>query len=528
MKTYKYRLVVFLILLTVLAQAQTFDKKIEEKFKVNSDVEIVINASNMDVDIETWNRNEVSVEAVMEVEGVDKKEAEKILKNWKFEALGNKSKVKITSLSNNTHYEFNHDFDFDFDHDFDFNFDFPEIDVEIPHFEMPEMPEFPEMPEMPEMQEFEFDYQAYKNDSTYLKNYKMRVAEGVEKFKNSNWKKNFDSLRNSPDYKKKMKEFKEAGEKMAKELKESKWFKEIQELQNSEEFKQQMKEARKAAEETRIHVLKNRDKILEQAKMASEARKAAMEELKRMKKDGKLDSLHNYHENKLDSLHNYSENIYFNYSTDKNSKVKIKKYLKIKVPKKATFNLNVRHGKVTIPESNKKISANMSYGDFVGGTITGDKNELNFTNSPVIIGSLISSNITLKNVPNAEFGTFENVNLFSNSSDVVIDEIGMDVALSQKFGNIMVKNIIPLFKTLSLNLDYTKATVPLEKLEANYNLDTNKSRLNIASKDSDFLQNKFMNILKKNKTSINGSFSSSVKTNNLIKLKSNFSTINII
>jgi hypothetical protein len=514
MKTYKYKLIAFLILITVVTQAQTFDKKIKENFKVNPDVEIIINATNMDVAIETWNRNEVSVEVVMEVEGVAEKEAEKILKNWKFEALGNKSKVKITSLSNNTFYEFNHDFDFD--HDFDFKFDFFEIDVDIPHFEMPEMPEMPEipelpeMPEMPEMQEFEFDYQAYKNDSTYLKNYKMRVAEGVEKFKNSNWKKNLDSIRNSSGYKKKMKEFKEATKKMAKDLKESKWFKEIQELQNSEEFKQQMEQARIATEKATKEIFVNKDKILEQVKLVKEANKAALEEIKRMKEEGKLDS-----------LHNYSENVYFFNSTNKNSKVKIKKYLKIKVPKKATFNLNVRHGKVTIPESNKKISANMSYGDFVGGTITGDKNELIFTNSPVIINSLISSNITLKNVPSAKFGTFENVNLFSNSSNVVIDEIGSDVALSQKFGTIKVKKIIPNFNKLNLILDYAKANLDFSNASYVFQINGKKSTVNL-NKELTKISNKNVDGVQiiegyyKNNSSINKLFLTGV-----------FSTINL-
>jgi len=502
MKTYTYNITAFLLLFALTLQAQIFDKKIIENFKVNSDVEIVINAAHMDVDIETWNRNEVAVEAVMEVEGVDENEAKKILKQWKFEALGNNTKVKISSLSNDMHFDFNGDFDFDF----------PEI--EFPHFEMPniefEFPEiaFPEMPEMPEMPEFEFDYQLYKNDSTYLKRYKFEVQKQVEEFKNSDWKKQLDSMRNSPEFKKQIEEYKNAAKEMAKEVKE---------LRNSEEFKHSLEEAKKAAEKARIHVLENRDEILERVKIVKEANKAAMAELKRMKESGELDS-----------LKNYSENVYFNYSTNKNSKVKIKKYLKIKVPKKATFDLNVRHGKVNIPESNKKMSANMSYGNFVGGVITGTKNELMFANSPVEIETINSSNITLKNVPNATFGTFENSNLFSNSSEVAIDQVGTDVILNQKFGNIVVKKIIPLFKNLNLNFDYTKATIPLEKIDANYSLNTNKSRFNIAKENSDFLKKSFMKVLKKYDSSIQGNFSSSIKTENNINIKSNFSTINII
>ncbi|REE79926.1 hypothetical protein BX611_2826 [Lutibacter oceani] len=467
MKTYTYNITAFLLLFSVALNAQTFDKKIKENFKVNSDVEIVINAAFMDVDIETWNRNEVSVEAVMEVEGVEENEAKKILKQWKFEALGNKSKVKISSLSDNMHFEFDSDFDF------------PGMDFEIPHFEIPDMdfdfPEipFPEMPEMPEMPEFEFDYQLYKSDSTYLKNYKMRVSEGVEKFKNSNWKKQLDSVRNSHEFKKQVEEYKKAAKEIAKEMKE---------LQNSEAFKHSLEEAKRVAEEAKIHVLENRDEILEQVKMAKEANKAAMAELKRLKKNGKFDSLHNYRENILDSLHNYTENVYFLNSTNKNSKVKIKKYLKIKVPKKATFDLNVRHGKVNIPESNKKMSANMSYSNFVGGLITGSKNELSFSNSPVEIETLNASNITLKNVPNAKFGTFENSNLFSNSSDVSIEKIGSNVALSQKFGNLEISNIVTDFEVFNLILDYSKANINLSNAKYAFQINGKKSTISLNKK----------------------------------------------
>ena len=70
MKVYKYKIFGLIVLLAVSVQAQKFDKTIKEKFKVNSDVEVVINAAHTDVDIETWNKNEVSIEAVMEIEGL--------------------------------------------------------------------------------------------------------------------------------------------------------------------------------------------------------------------------------------------------------------------------------------------------------------------------------------------------------------------------------------------------------------------------------------------------------------------------
>jgi len=484
MKVYKYKFLSILLLLGIGLQAQTFDKKEKENFKVNSDVELVINATHTDVTIETWNKNEISVEAVMEVEGVSKEEADKILSKWKFEALGNKSTVKITSVSD------------DMDFNFDFNFDFSDMDIEIPEFEMPnihiDIPDF-EFPEMPEMKEMEFDYQAYKNDSTYLKQYKMQVAKQVEKFKNSDWKRKMDSVKNSDEFKQAMEEAKKASAEAKREM-----------MENKELWEEQARIAKEAATEVRKEMLENKELWKEQAEIAKEASKMAMELIEEMKEDGTFDS-----------IQNFSENIYFNYSDSKNSKIKIKKYIKIKVPKSATFDLNVRHGKLNVPSSTKKMSANISYGDFIGGIIIGDDNELNFSNSPVVINTLDSGNITLKNVPNATFGTFSNGNLFSNSSDVIIDEIGENVDLIQKFGSLEISNIATNFKTFNLILDYSKASINLSKSNYVFQISDKKSTLNL-SESLTKVSNKNLDGVKsiegfyKDKKSINKLFLTSV------------------
>ncbi|MFK5958537.1 MAG: hypothetical protein QM495_06640 [Lutibacter sp.] len=489
MKTYRHKIVTLtLLFLTIISvKAQKFDKTIKEKFKVNSDVAIVINATNTDVDIETWNKNEVSIEAVMEVEGVTKAAAEKILKKWKFEALGNKSKVKITSLSTN------------FDFKFDFDFNFPDIDV--PHFEIPDIdfPDF-EMPEMPEMDFDEFDYDAYKKDSSYLKGYKIRVAKQVKKFKESGYKERLDLVRNSDEYKLKIIEFK-----------------------NSKEFKNIMIESKKIAEKVRKEILKNKSELKEQIKGAKKASKMAMEMIKKMKEEGKFDSIHNYSNSihKLsDSINIQGENIYYS-SDNKNSKVKVRKYFKIKVPKNATFDLNVRHGKLNIPNSNKKLSVNITYGNFVGGIISGVKNELKFSNSPVIINTLNSGNVTLKNVPNATFGTFSNANLFSNSSDVVIDEVGDNVALSQRFGNLEVLKIVPDFNNLNIILDYAKGTFKLSDAAFTFQINGKDSSFFI----EDFF-NKTTNIKKRGVETIQGFLKDKFSQNKLV-LTGVYSSVNL-
>ncbi|SDX85133.1 hypothetical protein SAMN05444411_11098 [Lutibacter oricola] len=453
MKRITYKLTISILLIAFGLQAQTFNKKIEESFNVNSDVNIVVNTSHSDVVIDTWNRNEVSIEATIEIEGVSEKEAKKLMDKWSFEALGNKSKVKVTSLANS----------FFFGNDFDFEHTI--VIPDIPHFEMPELPELPEMPELieiPEMpefeieipeieiQEFHFDYDAYKKDSTYLKKYKERIQNQVKHFKNSDWHKRIDSLKSTDDYKRKVERFKIQSKEYAKKMKESRWYRDVENMRNSEEFRKSIEEARKQAEKLRKHFKDNKE---------LKARK----EVKKPK-------------------NNKSYNYHFSYSTDDiidKSKIKITKKIKIKVPKKATFNLNVRHGKLKVPKSNNKMSATVKYGNFFGGIIEGEKNNIIFENTPVIINTLNSGNITLKNVPNASFGTFSNASLFSNSSNVIINEVGENVALSQKFGKIEVLKVVPEFNNLNVVLDYTKGNLNLSNAAYVFQINGKKSTIDL-------------------------------------------------
>jgi hypothetical protein len=107
--------------------AQKIDKKFTENFKVNKDVEVFINASNSEIYVTNWEKDEVQVDAFIEIEGLSQEEADKYLENWNFEALGNKNKVQVISGGSNSTGLKN---DFVFFNNTDFSF--PEI--EMPDF----------------------------------------------------------------------------------------------------------------------------------------------------------------------------------------------------------------------------------------------------------------------------------------------------------------------------------------------------------------------------------------------------------
>jgi len=84
----------FCLLLAVFSHAQT-SKTYTESFNVNEDAQVSLNAYNTEIIVETWNKNRVDVEATISVDLEDKNLANKILDNFKFEALGNSKKVEI-------------------------------------------------------------------------------------------------------------------------------------------------------------------------------------------------------------------------------------------------------------------------------------------------------------------------------------------------------------------------------------------------------------------------------------------------
>ncbi len=89
---------VFLLGITI-GYSQQSDKKVE-KFKVDANPTLEIDASHTDVTIESWNKKEILVEATIEIEGATEEQAKNILESWNFEALGNSNRVEVKSFGN--------------------------------------------------------------------------------------------------------------------------------------------------------------------------------------------------------------------------------------------------------------------------------------------------------------------------------------------------------------------------------------------------------------------------------------------
>ncbi|WP_299008488.1 hypothetical protein [uncultured Tenacibaculum sp.] len=429
----QFKISVFLLLVTSVVSAQKYDKKFSENFKTSKDVVVNINASNADVDVTTWNENEVSVEAVVEVEGLDKKEAQKYLDNWKFEALGNKSKVQINANRNSfrigrDNIVFFNSSDNNYPRIFEYDTESEVVVIpEIPEISIPEMPEIPEMSEIeiPEInfeklfQDVDFDVEEMFENEEFVR---FKWKDGKHNV-NINSKEEWEEFKKTEVYKEYLKNNKNSKIKM--------FFSKNHQVLNEKKLRDELKRVKSELKKM------DREKIQKQlAKAREEMKKTRM----------------NY------SFSSDSNNLMIN-----GKKVKITKKITIKVPKSATFDLNTRHCKVKLPKT--KASGKVSYGTFKADALDGGK--LNISFSPVNINSLNACTLFLNNVTDAQLASVTNTTVNSNSSEAILNNVYKDVNVNSEFSELVIMKIHPNFNTFKVVLNSTKAVLDLSSVKKN-------------------------------------------------------------
>ncbi len=231
MKTIKHSILGVLLILatTTFAQTQTQTKIHIESFKVNKDVIVEIDVRNTDVIVEHWNKKEVLVESVLEIEGLTNEESEEYFNGWKIEAIGNSSKVVVSSKQN-FYFE---DLSFlELAHIMsDVKFDFEPIVAYSLSFDSVSFPSPPEIPKVAVkiLKKFEWDQEAYEQDrEKYLKEFEIQqeawAKEIEEKYEPmmDNYEKRMEewSVEFSEKFEPKMKEYEKEMEKWEKEFEE--------------------------------------------------------------------------------------------------------------------------------------------------------------------------------------------------------------------------------------------------------------------------------------------------------------------
>jgi hypothetical protein len=156
------------------------------------------------------------------------------------------------------------------------------------------------------------------------------------------------------------------------------------------------------------------------------------------------------------------------FSSSKKSNLKVKKTIKIKMPKKAKLKLNVRHGALNLTSAIHNLKADVSHASLTANTIDGSQTSINVSYSPVHITNWNAGELKLNYVDQALITSTTSLVLSANSSNVMLKNILSNAIIDGSFGDLVIGNISNDFKNINLVLENSEANVKLP--QGDYNL----------------------------------------------------------
>lgn len=395
LKAFKTMCLAYCLVNTLMLSAQEKQTKTyKETFTVKPDAVVDINVSHADLSFETWDQDRVQVEAVVELEGATPEEAGQYFEEAGIEILGNSSLVEIRTLAGAP---------------------FPPMPphaplvVQIPEMpdmeplfldlRIPDLPPLPELPPMPPVNVPSFDYKAYQKDGEkYLRKWKAEFDKKFDK-----------------EYRKEMEAW---GKKMAAEAEER-----SKDLEKWQEEHEKLREEHASRQEAAMELAREQQEM---------AREAARESSKFRTGQGE------------------APHVFYRSSDGAEKNFRIRKTIKIKMPKSVKLKMNVRHGEVKLAENTKDMHATLSYARLLATTIEGAKTMISASFSPVRVsrwnyGSLhtnFSEEVALEEV--------ENLDLKANSSKVTIERLLKKAHIENNLGHLKINAVADTFDTLKI------------------------------------------------------------------------------
>ncbi len=416
-----------LCLFAVGSYGQVQSKKYKETFTVGKEAVVNINTSHADIEFSTWNKDQVIVEATIELEGATPEEAEAYFNTGGIKILGNSQEITIKTGENAWILRGAHDDDNNIIVQMPEMPEIPDmesffIDIQIPDIpeipeiimEMPPMPPMSPMPPMPPMQFKNFDYEAYeKEGEEYLKEWSKE------------FEKNFDE--------KYQKEMEEWGKEMESRVEEREEAREEM-MRDREEMMKEREEMGKEREEMRREVQEERSEVMEeQRRIAHEQREV--------------------HKNVIISRQGKDRpNIFYRSSDGEEKNYKIKKTIKIKMPKSTKLKMNVRHGEVKLAENTRNMNATLSYARLLASTIDGEKTNIVASYSPVSVQRWNYGNLNINFSDEVALKDVNILTLSATSSDVTIDRLLKSAQIKNDLGTLRINTIANDFKDLDISI----------------------------------------------------------------------------
>ena len=532
----KFISIIVLCFAFISVSAQQRVQKIKKTVDANKDVTIDLNTSHTNIEIDTWDRNKIEVEAYIESEELSKDELDEIAENWEVDIDGKGDLVEISTGGN---YNFNWNFNYASEEASEAlrelqlaMANMPELPPmppmpEMPpipelDFEMPEMPELPELPELPEgVYGVSFDTKAYeKEGEAYLDRWSKEYEEkyGKEfKDKMEAWAREFSKV-NFDDYSERMEEWgKKFGERFGKDFErdmekwgeeygkrfDGKWARDMEKW--GEEFGEKFgKDMEKWGEEFGESFARDMEKWAEEFAdqfeeeygEELEEREARMEERMKERAERMAERAEERAARAEERAKELEERMVEREAKRAEmrekafkSRNKIKRVLKIKMPKDAKLKMDVRHGELKFGSVIYNLKADLSHSRLAANGIDGRNTSINASYTLVNINDWRAGNLYLNYVDNANLNAAKTISLTSNSSNVNINNLTGSAIIDGSFGDLIINSVSNTFSNLNIVLENSDAYIQLPKTDYDLIFKGNRSKLNKKRTDKYVMNN---------------------------------------
>tara|TARA_B100001057_G_scaffold417280_1_gene435844 strand:- start:42869 stop:44464 length:1596 start_codon:yes stop_codon:yes gene_type:complete len=492
--------ILVLCLLTTFGYAQKKLSKISQSIKVDKDVVVDLNTSYAEIEIDTWNRDIVEIEAYLESDKLSQEELEKALEAWNLKVDGSNNKVMISSHGGRALGLYGDGDYSDILKDLEFELaDLPEIPEVIVLPKMPEMatlpkmpklpkmPEFPELPELPEgIKTIKFDYDKYQKEgekylSEWSKRYEKEGGEELQK-RMEEWAKKFAES----GYQEKMAKW---GEEYGKRF-DGKWAKEMEKWgeQFGEKYAVEMEKwgeefGEKFGKEWAEKMEVWGERLERQMERQAELMERQVERTERLKerhakRSEELEARRAELAERRNEMRNKRE-AEFVRRVEFGNNSNVRKVIKIKIPKKAKLKTNIRHGELKISSVIYNLQGDISHAFLVADNIDGGETSINVSYSPVVINSWNLGTLNLNYVDKAQIKNVNNLVLNAKSSNINIETLTETGIIDGSFGDLTISNLAETFKNLNLVLENSDAFVNLpQNVDYSMYFKGNRSKFN--------------------------------------------------
>jgi len=489
-------LMLFLLVFTS-AKSQQKKIKIDQSIKANKEVVINLNTSYNAIEIDTWNKDVVEIQAIIESDELSKAAFEKAYDNWDLNVSGSTDKITITSDGSGNFWEEGfstelNDASLDALKELEFHLaEIPET-IAIPELldgvlsglaDLPELLKHPNMPELPKLPELPkgissvtFDYDAYRErGEDYLEEWSKKYEKGYGKEyqdKMKKWAKEFDKV----DFDAYEKEMEAWGEKFGKEF-EKTYGKDFE--KRMEAWGEKFGEDFGAKMEVWGEAFGKRmeEEIAPKLEAWGERFGEQFEEEFEKDRENSRKRKEKYKRKTL--LKKMEKNNKLNNSFDFKGNKKVKKTIRIKMPKKAKLKLDIRHGELKFVSTIHNAKASLSHTSLLANNIDGSETSINVSYAPVDITNWEQGELVLDFVDDARISKANHLILNSNSSSISINSLLDTSIINGSFGDLIINSLEDSFNNLNVILENSDAKINLPNSN-DYNLyfHGNKSTFN--------------------------------------------------